>query len=420
MELDESFGSVKSTTSFEMAGSRQFGRTDSYGDLSLSSENFMHTAASAAVQQPRTPDGGHRPPLMRVAGTPSGAGGGLHFSPSLAPGGVVQNNAGRFANDFENVRELGEGTFGKVFAVQGKVDGIEYAVKRSKRRFEGEHDRDKMLIEIHACSKLSAASEDDEVYSIVRYYAAWIEDEHVYLQMEHCEVSLEQIMLGGSGHRFDVPETFLILRHVLLALKFLHSHNFVHLDVKPANILRKQGHYKLGDFGLARRFFESGHVTSGPGVEEGDARYLAPELLEWNIREKDLTKADLFSIGITGYELITGTQLPQNGEQWHTLRNGSFALAPAPPTGGLPGPTQELVDVTRALMHPDPAQRPSAEACFAAFLGLASAQEKEIRRLHIQNEELQRRLQQQQQGGGPAGTGAQHGPGRLKRHHSIL
>jgi len=341
-----------------------------------------------------------------MMGTPSAGGGG--GGASAPPSAGIAHNAGRFNSDFELTATLGEGTFGTVMAARGKVDGIDYAIKRSKQRLLhcDRHDRDNMMAEIHACSKLSAASEDDEVFSIVRYFGAWIEDEHVYLQMELCEISLEGMM--GSGTRFEGGEIFTVLRHVLLALKFLHAHNFVHLDIKPANILFKQGHYKLGDFGLARRFLEEGHVTSG--VEEGDTRYLAPELLDWNVSEKDLTKADLFSAGITVYELITGIQLPSNGELWHRLRSNNYDLAPA-----ACGVTQELVDVTRALMHADPAQRPSAQVCLGTFLGLASDKDREIHRLLAQNEQLQRLL-----AAGAGGGAEQDRHSRLKRNHSIM
>jgi len=412
---------------------RQFGRTSSYNENDMASSNATSMVApvlsdfkskdiggalfygvprpstpekhGARMQMaPSTPEGGLGASL--VGGTPGGA---AVLAPSPA---AVVFNLGRFTNDFDVQAVLGEGSFGTVFAARGKMDGIEYAVKRSKRRFHGEHDRDNMLIEIHACSKLSAASEDDEIFSIVRYFSAWIEDEHVFLQMELCEISLEGML--SSGHRFDVPDTFLVLRHVLLALKFLHSHGFVHLDVKPANILRKQGHFKLGDFGLARRFLQQGHVMSG--VEEGDSRYLAPELLEWNIRDKDLTKADLFSAGITAYEMVTLLQLPQNGDVWHSLRTNNFPLAPVP--GCI---TQELVDVIRALMHADPAQRPSAEASFACFLGLASDKDQEIHRLRLQNESLKSQLSEvEKRAVAVAGGGAIPPPGKLKRHHSIM
>lgn len=366
-----------------------------------SSFNSGGAEASMETSTPRGKAGGgsyfQSPPAALAHG--QGPGPGQHgqgTSPYSS-----STNVGRFLNDFDVLGELGTGNFGTVFAAKSKMDGIDYAVKQSRRAFSGDLDRDNMMLEIRACSKLSASSEDDEVFSIVRYFSAWIEDEKIYLHMELCETSVEALL--KSTHVFDNQEIFLILRHVLLALKFLHQHAFVHLDVKPANVLRKQGHFKLGDFGLARSFFLQGRVASG--VEEGDSRYLAPELLEWNIRDKDLTKCDSFSLGITGYELCTRTALPQNGPMWHALRSNDYPLAPSKD-----GISQDLVDLVRCLMQQDPAARAPPAACLKSFIGLADQKEREIYYLTMTNEALKSRLSEV----------SETKQTRLKRHHSII
>ena len=76
----------------------------------------------------------------------------------------------------------------------------------------------------------------------------------------------------------------------------------MHLDIKPDNILMNGDEYKLGDLGLSRIAKRS----KGEEVIEGDARYLAWEILNESSIENlpDLTKADIFSLGISLYELI--------------------------------------------------------------------------------------------------------------------
>jgi len=87
----------------------------------------------------------------------------------------------------------------------------------------------------------------------------------------------------------------------------------VHLDIKPDNILHSfSGKFKIGDLGLARI------TTNLEEINEGDSRYLAKEILE-NITENaenipDLTKADMFSLGATLYEIVTHTDLPSRGQ----------------------------------------------------------------------------------------------------------
>jgi hypothetical protein len=72
--------------------------------------------------------------------------------------------------------------------------------------------------------------------------------------------------------------------------------------------------YKIGDLGHVTR-------TGEKEVEEGDTRYLAKELL--NEDYSNLTKADILSTGLMLHELASCTSLPQNGPDWHKLRDGN-------------------------------------------------------------------------------------------------
>jgi len=96
------------------------------------------------------------------------------------------------------------------------------------------------------------------------------------------------------------------------------------LDLKPENILKgKTGNYKLGDLGMARFLTK---ITEDVNIPEGDCRYLAQELLSRDVLTylPDLKKSDIFSLGITAYELITLERLEKNGSEWRALRNGKF------------------------------------------------------------------------------------------------
>lgn len=73
--------------------------------------------------------------------------------------------------------------------------------------------------------------------------------------------------------------------------------------------MSKTNKYKIADLGLSR----ISKRTLGEEINEGDSRYLAPELLnEANSNLPDLTKADIFSLGITIYELLTGFYIKFN------------------------------------------------------------------------------------------------------------
>ncbi len=76
------------------------------------------------------------------------------------------------------------------------------------------------------------------------------------------------------------------------------------MDIKPENILHaKSDKFKIADLGLSR----IASRVAGEDIDEGDSRYMAPELLS-DIFDAvpDLTKADIFSLGIMMYEFVTG------------------------------------------------------------------------------------------------------------------
>lgn len=110
------------------------------------------------------------------------------------------------------------------------------------------------------------------------------------------------------------------------ALHHIHSLGLAHLDIKPDNIYRALNDsevFKLGDFGLATRLDGSKGL-----INEGDARYLAPELLKSNALSC-LDKADMFALGATLYELATANPLAAEGERWVALREGKLMMLPA-------------------------------------------------------------------------------------------
>lgn len=73
----------------------------------------------------------------------------------------------------------------------------------------------------------------------------------------------------------------------------------------------------------------------------------------------DLTKADIFSLGATIYELLIGEDLPNNGEEWHAIREGDL-----PKMMLKQDFSKQLKDLIRRMMKLDPKERPSAESIY--------------------------------------------------------
>jgi len=138
----------------------------------------------------------------------------------------------RFDSDYEVLEVLGSGYFGTVYKCQKKLDGLIYAIKCTKNKFKGTGNLHQALNEAQALASLCAL---DENPFIVRYYSAWIEDDRLYLAMEHCQSNLK--VLRHQHIKFSESMIRQIMRDICNGLRHLHNQKIVHLDIKPENIL---------------------------------------------------------------------------------------------------------------------------------------------------------------------------------------
>jgi serine/threonine protein kinase len=176
---------------------------------------------------------------------------------------------------------------------------------------------------------------------------------------------------------FKEHELARVLQQVSAGLAALHSHGFAHLDIKPDNILIGQDDaYKIADFGLAVQ-----EPACRDDVSDGDCRYLAMEVLRGD--HSALHKADIFSLGIVGYEMATTPQpLAPNGEVWRRLREEPLALVHC---GALPSLTEPLLALLRAMLLPSTAERIESKLV-GAHSALASPEHQEAREAALEEQ----------------------------------
>nr|CAD2148267.1 unnamed protein product [Meloidogyne enterolobii] len=201
---------------------------------------------------------------------------------------------------------LGRGDFGEVVSVRSKDDGKAYAIKCAIEVYRNIADRREKLQEVLKHEMLPPHP------NLVHFFKAWEEKGRLYIQTELCARSLDDV--ARERHEIGEPEIWYYLIDILMALEHMHSHDLIHVDIKPSNIfITSDGICKLGDFGLV---FDL-NKDDPKNVMEGDGKYLAAEVLN----DKPTKAADIFSLGMTILELATDLDLPNNGVFWHEIRN---------------------------------------------------------------------------------------------------
>jgi eukaryotic-like serine/threonine-protein kinase len=204
---------------------------------------------------------------------------------------------------YELIRRLGAGGMAEVWLAR-RADG---AFKREVAL--------KLPMLAHARAGLEArfARERDILASlehphIARLYDAGVDPAGLpYLSMEYVQGA--PLTDWCDSHRLGIPERLGLILQVLEAVQYAHENKVIHRDLKPSNILvTESGQVRLLDFGVARLL--EGEETDQPALTSVYGRaltpdYASPELLRGAPID---VRSDLYSLGVSLYELLTGTQ----------------------------------------------------------------------------------------------------------------
>ena len=210
---------------------------------------------------------------------------------------------------YEILEEVGQGAMGIVYKAKDPKLNRLLAIKTIRFSDEFEEERIKevkarFLREAEISGKLSHPS-------IVAVHDVGEDYDLTYMAMEF----LEGEDLRGcckKGSLLPLRKVLNIIADTASALDYAHGHGVIHRDIKPGNIMiLKNGKVKVTDFGIAKAVSSS---ETKSGIVLGTPNYMSPEQI--NAQEID-GRADIFSLGIVFFELLTG-QLPFHGK---TLTN---------------------------------------------------------------------------------------------------
>ncbi|MGE0549608.1 MAG: serine/threonine-protein kinase [Kofleriaceae bacterium] len=186
--------------------------------------------------------------------------------------------------------------------------------------------------------------------------------ESLFIAMEYVDGLDLAAMLRkfkDEGRQIPLPAAFHIAIEIIRGLDFAHSHNVVHRDVSPSNILvSRAGEVKIADFGIA--VAAQPHRGGGPGPKKvmGKWRYMSPEQTRGDTLD---TRSDVFSAASVIFELFTGVKLFPGDESEDITRN--IETMPIPKMASLrPGLPSRLDDVLAGPLARKPIDRPSRPA----------------------------------------------------------
>ncbi|KAJ7970256.1 putative Kinase [Quillaja saponaria] len=277
-------------------------------------------------------------------------------------------------DDFEIIKPISRGAFGRVFLAKKRTTGDLFAIKVLKKAD---------MIRKNAVESILA--ERDILITVrnpfvVRFFYSFTCRENLYLVMEYLNGGDLYSLLRNLGC-LDEDVARVYIAEVVLALEYLHSLRVVHRDLKPDNLLiAHDGHIKLTDFGLSKvGLINSTDDLSGPAVSGtsllgedelqlsasehqqerrkkrsavGTPDYLAPEIL---LGTGHGATADWWSVGVILFEMIVGIP-PFNAEHpqiiFDNILNRNIPWPRVPEE--MSPDAEDLID---RLMTEDPNQR---------------------------------------------------------------
>lgn len=260
-----------------------------------------------------------------------------------------------FDGRFEVLELLGIGGMGEVYRVRDRRRDKEVALKVLTRALlQDLAALGRFGKEVNLAMELTHAN-------IVRVHDVGDAAGRPYLHMELVEGTTLRARLARGA--IPLAEALSIARGFLTGLAHAHERGVLHLDVKPENILLgKNGEVKLADLGLARAIGLEGMRSLLTGA--GTPHYMAPEQALGQVSRQ----SDLFALGVTLYEMLTGKLPYSGGDPQLQKTSGLFAT---PSSLGL---TPSWDGFFEKALAPAPERRfASAADLFAAFTASARA-----------------------------------------------
>jgi eukaryotic-like serine/threonine-protein kinase len=266
--------------------------------------------------------------------------------------------AGQVVGEYKIVRVLGQGGLGAVYEAVHLISQRAEAMKVMLPEQTGTPDmKERFRREIQLLASLNHPN-------IASLHNAFYLEDQLIMVMELVEG--EDLRTRSHNARIPLPMLMDFGMQVLGALEYAHTRGVVHRDIKPANIMVSPANLvKVLDFGIA---ISQGSVElTKAGSLIGSPLHMSPEQIRG---EKATRQSDIYSLGVTLYEMIAGRP-PLNGGTTYELMMAHLNLTPTPLAELRPDVPARLSDIIAKALEKEPAKRfPTAAEFLEALRSL--------------------------------------------------
>lgn len=265
---------------------------------------------------------------------------------------------GKTIDNYRTTRVLGRGGMGVVLEAIDESLDMTVALKlmdpmlsqdkNFKRRFQAE---------AKALARLQSVN-------IVRVLALRECEYGLYIVMEYVDGGTVADKIVNFG-KLSWEEGSPVIKQLLKALGHAHQNGVIHLDIKPRNIMvTRSGMVKVTDFGLAKLQQDAQSTTQT--FNAGTIAYMSPEQIRG--RNKVDARSDIYSIGVTIYEMLSGRTPYDKTSAFYDLQKAILKGNPPSLSDFTDGLTAEIIDVVMKAIHKSPSRRfQSAEEMLEAI-----------------------------------------------------
>ena len=223
----------------------------------------------------------------------------------------IEPNENFIPEDFKTIKQIGEGSFGKIYCSQWKKNKKNYAMKKMilRNKIEIKKNQEQTDLVFDLLNKTN-------IKGIIKVYGSQCikvnnAEYHFYVLMELAEIDWEKEIKKRKDNKkfYTEGELFEILKQLTTTFSLLQKNNITHRDIKPQNILVYKKVYKVCDFGEAK-------VTDGEDIIhqtiKGTELYMSPILFRALNKHKthiihNTYKSDVFSLGMCVFLAATLT-----------------------------------------------------------------------------------------------------------------